>query len=412
MRHERLSLSRRALLVGGGTLFASAYVPRIASAAAARDPRLVVIVLRGALDGLSAVGPVGDPAYAVLHGELALSTTGEHAALPLDGFFALNPAMPVFAGLFKDGHAAVVHATATAYRERSHFDGQDVLESGHAGPGYTRSGWLNRAIAGLTRGERIANKGGLAVGPSTPLIMRGAAPVLGWAPQVVASASDDLAARLMDLYAQRDPILKAALAQGLMTNKIASGDVPAPVAGQVRGGSGSALAMRLAAEGAVKLIGADDGPRVAALAFDGWDTHANEGGATGRLAQLLAGLDGAFDAFKVGMGPRWSETAIVVITEFGRTARINGTTGTDHGTGTVALLAGGAIRGGRVIADWPGLRDEQLHERRDLRPTTDLRAVLKGVLSVQLGLSESFLAEAVFPGSQAVQPLPGLIVQS
>jgi uncharacterized protein (DUF1501 family) len=216
----------------------------------------------------------------------------------------------------------------------------------------------------------------------------------------------------MDLYAQRDPILKAALAQGLMTNKIASGDVAATVAGQVRGGSGSALAMRLAAEGAVKLIGADDGPRVAALAFDGWDTHANEGGATGRLAQLLAGLDGAFDAFKVGMGLRWSETAIVVITEFGRTARINGTTGTDHGTGTVALLAGGAIRGGRVIADWPGLRDEQLHERRDLRPTTDLRAVLKGVLSVQLGLSESFLAEAVFPGSQAVQPLPGLIVQS
>ena len=406
---ETPSLSRRALLAAGGTLFAWAYLPKFAYAAASRDPRLVVIILRGALDGLSAVGPVGDPTYAGLHGQIALSLTGEHAALPLDGFFALNPAMPVFARLYKEGHAAVVHATATAYRERSHFDGQDVLESGHAGPGFVQSGWLNRAIEALPKGDRIAVKGGLAVGPSTPLIMRGAAPVLGWAPQILPAASDDLAARVMDLYAHRDPILKAALAKGLETEKIATREGMSGDAARPRGGMDSPAGMRLAAEGAVKLIAADDGPRVAALAFDGWDTHANEGGAVGRLAQLLGGLDGALETFEKGLGARWKDTAIVVITEFGRTARINGTTGTDHGTGTVAFLVGGAIKGGRVIADWPGLKDEQLHERRDLKPTTDLRSVLKGVLSEQLGLPAAVLGDKVFPGSGGAKPLQGLI---
>jgi uncharacterized protein (DUF1501 family) len=405
---ETPSLSRRALFVAGGTLFAWAYLPKFAYAAGSRDPRLVVIILRGALDGLSAVGPVGDPTYAGLHGQIALSLSGEHAALPLDGFFALNPAMPVFARLYKDGHAAVVHATATAYRERSHFDGQDVLESGHAGPGFVQSGWLNRAIEALPKGERIAIKGGLAVGPSTPLIMRGLAPVLGWAPQILPAASDDLAARVMDLYAHRDPMLKVALAKGLETEKIATREGMAGDAARPRGGMDSPAGMRLAAEGAVKLIAAEDGPRVAALAFDGWDTHANEGGAVGRLAQLLGGLDGALETFEKGLGARWKDTAIVVITEFGRTARVNGTTGTDHGTGTVAFLAGGAIKGSRVIADWPGLKDEQLHERRDLKPTTDLRSVLKGVLSEQFGLSPAVLADKVFPGSGGVKPLLGL----
>src|SRR5438034_4643223 len=282
---ETPCLSRRALLAAGGTLFAWAYLPKFAYAAGSRDPRLVVIILRGALDGFSAVGPVGDPSYAGLHGQIALSLTGEHAALPLDGFFALNPAMPVFARLYKEGHAAVVHATATAYRERSHFDGQDVLESGHAGPGFVQSGWLNRAIEALPKGDRIAVKGGLAVGPSTPLIMRGAAPVLGWAPQILPAAADDLAARVMDLYAHRDPMLKAALAKGLETEKIATREGMSGNAARPRGGMDSPAGMRLAAEGAVKLIAAEDGPRVAALAFDGWDTHANEGGAVGRLAQ-------------------------------------------------------------------------------------------------------------------------------
>ncbi len=406
---EMPSPSRRALLATGGALFAWAYLPKFARAAGARDPRLVVVILRGALDGLSAVGPVGDPSYEALHGQIALSLSGEHPAIPLDAFFALNPAMPVLARLYKTGQATIVHATATAYRERSHFDGQDVLESGYPGPGAIQSGWLNRAIGALPRGDRVTTKGGLGVGPSTPLIMRGSAPVLGWAPQIIATASGDLAARVMDLYAQRDPILQVALAKGLETDRIAAREGMSGNAARRRGGMDTAVGMRLAAEGAAKLIAADDGPRLAALAFDGWDTHANEGGATGRLAQLLGGLDGAIEAFEKGLGAHWNDTAIVVITEFGRTARINGTIGTDHGTGTVAFLVGGAVKGGRIITDWPGLKDEQLHERRDLRPTTDLRAVLKGVLADQLGLPESLLGSMVFPDSAALKPMSGLI---
>ena len=168
--------------------------------------------------------------------------------------------------------------------------------------------------------------------------------------------------------------------------------------------------MRRAAEGrAAKLIAADDGPRVAALAFDGWDTHANEGGATGRLAQLLGGLDGALEAFESGLGPQWKDTAILVVTEFGRTARINGTTGTDHGTGTVAILAGGAVKGGRVIAEWPGLKDAQLYQNRDLKPTTDLRGVMKGLLKDHLRADERALAQNVFPGSADLKPMAGLV---
>lgn len=396
--------SRRAMLVGGGAMFAWAYRPRLASAAGTRDPRFIVFVLRGALDGLATVAPVADPSYERLHGQIALSLAGEHPAIPLDSFFALHPAMPVFARQFKQGNAAVVHATATGYRERSHFDGQDVLESGYAGPGMVQSGWLNRAIGALPRGEKIVPRG-LAIGPTTALIMRGPVPVLGWAPQLAASASDDLAERVLDLYVHRDPLLKAALEQGLDTDRIAAREGSVRRAGQA---GGAIAAMRLTAEGAAKLMAAGDGPRIAALSFDGWDTHANEGGAVGRLAQLLGGLDSAFEAFEQGLGQHWKETTIVAVTEFGRTARINGTVGTDHGTGTVALLAGGAVKGGRVIADWPGLKDEQLYERRDLKPTTDLRAVLKGLLAEQFDLAPAILSSAVFPQSDGARPLLGL----
>ena len=172
---------------------------------------------------------------------------------------------------------------------------------------------------------------------------------------------------------------------------------------------GGVAMMRQIAQGAAKLLAAEDGPRIGALSFDGWDTHANEGGASGRLAQLLGGLDDALGEFEKTLGPVWSKTVIVVVTEFGRTARINGTIGTDHGTGTVAFLAGGAIKGGRVIADWPGLKDEQLFEKRDLKPTTDLRALLKGLMVEHLGLSANVLGEKVFPNSAAVKPMTGLI---
>jgi uncharacterized protein (DUF1501 family) len=317
--------------------------------------------------------------------------------------------MPVIGRLFKEGHATIIHATATAYRERSHFDGQDVLESGYSGPGSVDSGWLNRALAVLPAGDRVGHRSGLAVGPTTPLVLRGTAPVLGWSPQYLAAASDDLAARVMDLYAHRDPILQVALAKGLESERIATHEGMIAAAAQKRGGMNTAVGMRQAAEGAAKLIAADDGPRVAALAFDGWDTHANEGGATGRLAVLLGGLDGALEAFERGLGPQWKDTAILVVTEFGRTARINGTTGTDHGTGTIAILAGGAVKGGRVIADWPGLKDAQLHQNRDLKPTTDLRSVMKGLLADLYGVSAPILADKVFPDSASIRPMRDLV---
>ncbi len=402
---EAPSFSRRALLAGSASCFAWAFTPRFAHAAGGRDMRLVTIVLRGALDGLSAVAPIGDPDYAGLHGALALSFDGDHPALPLDGFFALNPAMPNLARLYKAGQAAVIHATATAYRERSHFDGQDVLESGYAGPGRTESGWLNRALGALPRGERVSASG-LAVGAVAPLVIRGAAPVLGWAPHLGAVAGDDLARRVLDLYGHSDPGLAAALSDGLATDRMAvdaAGD-------KTRGTMASPQGMRQAAEGAARLLAAPDGPRIAALAFDGWDTHVNEGGATGRLAQLLGGLDGAIAALETGLGEHWADTTVVAITEFGRTVHINGTVGTDHGTGTVAFLAGGALKGGMVMADWPGLARNKLYEARDLMPTTDLRAVLKGVLATQWGLSADVLSRVVFPGSDLVRPANTLFV--
>lgn len=394
--------SRRALLLGGASFAAWAYLPKFAQAeTGGRDPRLVVIILRGALDGLATVAPTGDPDYADLHGTLALQLDGPRAALPLDAFFAMHPAMPEFTRMYRDKKAAVVHAVATSYRERSHFDGQDVLESGYAGPGRVQSGWLNRAIEVLPRGPRVMS--GLAVGPTTPLVLRGAAPTVGWAPVTLPNAADDTAMRLLDLYSQRDPRLAVALTQGLSLDKIAKdGATMKPQGGAIG-------AMRTVARGAAKLIAADDGPRVAALAFDGWDTHAQEGGPVGRLSQLLGGLDGALSDFEKELGARWRDTAIVVATEFGRTARINGTAGTDHGTGTVALLAGGAVNGGRVIADWPGLKPQSLYENRDLAPTTDLRAILKGVLHDHLGISERALATTVFPDSVTVRPMKGLI---
>jgi uncharacterized protein (DUF1501 family) len=212
---------------------------------------------------------------------------------------------------------------------------------------------------------------------------------------------------VLDLYNHRDPQLADMLGRGLDTDRMAS---RAGMANEKsRGGPDNAEGMKLAAVGAARLLAQDDGPRLAALAFDGWDTHANEGAATGRLAQLLGGLDGALQAFEETLNPQWKDTAILVVTEFGRTAKINGTVGTDHGTATVAFLVGGAVKGGRVIADWPGLKEAQLYEKRDLKPTIDLRAVCKGVLAEHLDLSAAILASRVFPDSAKVAPLTGLM---
>jgi uncharacterized protein (DUF1501 family) len=396
-------------VAGASTLFASATLPKASSAAGARDSRFIVIVLRGALDGLSAVAPVGDPNYADLHGDIALRLSGDHPALPLDSFFALNPGMPVFARLFHENQAAVIHATATNYRERSHFDGQDVLQSGMPAPGAVHAGWLNRSLETIPQGAPTVRRGGLAIGVTTPLILRGNASVLGWAPQNLPDAGDNLAMRVTDLYQNTDHELAQAFLQGQDISKLAANQMGAEMMQAARGRPDSVTAMRLSAQGAARLMAAEDGPRIGALTFDGWDTHVNEGGGTGRLMQLLSGLDGAFEEFERGLGGSWKDTAIVAITEFGRTARINGTVGTDHGTGTVAFLCGGAIKGGRVIADWPGLKPAQLFENRDLMPTTDVRAVLKGLLADQFELSSTVLGTRVFPETLGINPFQGLI---
>ncbi len=402
-----LQFTRRAALQGLSATFAAAFAPQPLSAAGARDPRVVVIILRGAMDGLTAVAPVGDPDYAALHGALALTASGERAGLPLDGFFALHPAMPVFARLYKEKRALVAHAVATGYRERSHFDGQDVLESGYPGPGRTDSGWLNRAVA-LLPAAGGAPARGLGVGVTAPLVMRGPAPVLGWAPQGLPAAGDSLAMRALDLYAHRDPALGAALQAGLDTDKMATQGGMSDEAKKNKGGMDQPNGMRQAAAGAARLLAAPEGPRVAALAFDGFDTHQNEGSNAGQLATRLSGLDGAFEELEKGLGDHWKDATVVAITEFGRTARINGTNGSDHGTASVAFLAGGAVAGGRIVANWPGLKPNQLYQARDLAPTTDLRALLKGILADQLGISAQALAEKVFPESQGIAPMRGL----
>jgi len=406
--------SRRQALIGSGALFAWTQLPKLARAEG-RDPRMLVIVLRGALDGLGAVAPVGDPGWISLRGDRALVLDGPTPALPLDAFFALNPAMPNFNRLYQRQHATIVHATATPYRERSHFDGQDVLESGLAKPGAADTGWLNRALVALASDGRVDLRGSRAigVGPVTPLVVRGQAPVMSWAPQQLLPASEDTQARLLDLYRHTDAKLAAALEARIRLAALRrAGGIaePAPNAAQLPPGIARVRAFFAEAAGtAARYLARPDGPRVGALGFVGWDTHINEGAAVGQLANLLGALDGALAAIETNMGEAWGETVVAIVTEFGRTARINGTDGTDHGTGTVALLAGGALKGGRVIADWPGLRPADLYEGRDLKPTTDLRAVLKGLLMDHLRLDEGALASAVFPGSAGVMPMAGLV---
>jgi uncharacterized protein (DUF1501 family) len=399
--------SRRAVLGASGALFAWAFMPRFAHAAGGRDARFVTIILRGALDGLTAAPPIGDPDYLALREGIAMQATGPNAVLPLDGFFALHPSMPNYARLYKANQAMVIHAASTPYRDRSHFDGQDVLESGYETPGHTDSGWLNRMLVGLPHGDKVAPVGtahvrGLAIGANAPLVIRGAAPTLGWAPSTMKQADGDLTHRLQTLYGQSDPMLSQLLEEGIATGKIASGmDVKA------RGGPGDPAGMEQMAMGAARLLAQPDGPRVAALAFEGWDTHAGE---IGRLSHLLVGLDKAIAAFETELGAAWKDTAILVATEFGRTAHVNGTDGTDHGTGTTAFLVGGAIKGGRVIADWPGLKTAQLRDGRDLAATTDLRAIVKGVAVDLLGASPALMTRDVFPGSDLIKPMQGLIV--
>jgi uncharacterized protein (DUF1501 family) len=409
--------TRRSLLLGSGALFAWTQVPRIARAEG-RDPRFLAVVLRGGLDGLGVVAPIGDPDWRALRGDKGLAVDGQNPALPLDAFFALNPAMPNLHRLYRAGQALFVHAVATPYRERSHFDGQDVLESGLAGPGATDTGWLNRAVSALTPGGAAAThaRQAFAIGPITPLVMRGPAPVLSWMPPRLPPVGDETVMRLLDLYRHTDPAFAGVLEEriGIAAVAHAGGMDAKPADGSPAVQTGGIAQVRTyfaeAAGAAAKFLARPDGPRVGALAFDGWDTHVNEGATKGRLADLLGALDGAIAAIETNMAEAWSDTVVALVTEFGRTAHLNGNDGTDHGTATVALFAGGALRGGRVVADWPGLKDADLRDKRDLKPTADLRSVLKGLLRDHLRVDESHLEATVFPESAAAKPTEGLLL--
>jgi uncharacterized protein (DUF1501 family) len=405
-------LNRRDVLRGMALFSGWAYAPRLVSAAGARDPRFLFVILRGALDGLATVGPIGDPHYESSRGGLIIPTEGPQAGLAIGDFFALNPNMPALYRLISRGDAAIVHATATPYRERSHFDGQDVLESGQPGPGRLDSGWLNRLIGTLEPGDPVRASSALALSESVPLVMHGPQKVVTWTPQGFPDASSDTRLRLLDLYNHTDPRLARLLEDALALEAVAGADTDmAGIMAEIGQGDLSHLSKRFGglAAAAGRLLAEPDGPRIAALSYPGWDTHRGQGLLEGRLGNLLGALDTAIDALHRELQPVWSDTVIVIATEFGRAVAMNGTNGTDHGTGTAAIVLGGAVKGGRVIADWPGLAERDLFGARDLMPTTDLRAVLKGVARDHLGVGERELGDIVFPDSAGLRAVADLI---
>lgn len=416
---EHVSLSRRGFLGAGASIALWGMIPR-AALAQGRDPRFLAVVLRGGLDGLALAAPIGDPEFARIRPAAAGSTASQKPWLPLDGFFALNGNMPFLHSLWQARQATIVHAVATPYRARSHFDAQDVLESGLPAVGRADDGWLNRALSGLPAAGAAAPRKGLALGAVVPLVMRGKAPVLSWIPATSSlPLRESTISRLLDLYSITDPRLMRALNEGLDIDRLSMAAYaanPAPAAsGTAPAASGVPPTPRPfrdlvePAETAARFLATADGPRIGALSYYGWDTHANAGVVEGQLGNRLAGLDAAIRALHDGLGAAWKDTVLAIVTEFGRTARENGSNGTDHGTGTVALLVGGAVKGGQLITAWPGLADAALHEGRDLKPTRDLRAVLKGVLRDHLGVPDGVLAEAVFPESRTVRAIDGLV---
>ena len=393
--------NRRDILktIGFGALATG--LPAVSFAKADTDARFVLVILRGAADGLALAAPYGDGNYRRLRGELALPESGDGAnMLKLDGLFALHPSMPGIYGDYDAADAILVHAVASPYRERSHFDGQDVLENGAADVGVLRDGWLNRAIAPL--GGSLGNETAIAMAQNTPLVLRGRNSVTSWAPSGLPDAEDSTLRRLQDLYSE-DKFFSTRITQALQSQEIA-GDM----GGTRRRGNEAARFVSLM-ESTARFLTAADGPQIAVVELGGWDTHANQGSTTGALANRLSMLDNGLTALHKTLGETWSDTVIAVVTEFGRTVKVNGTRGTDHGTGTAALLTGGAVSGGRVIADWPGLSERDLHDGRDLKPTIDLRSVFKGILTEHLQLPQAFVDREVFPGSAAARPLRDII---
>ena len=380
-------LDRRALLRAGAlAAAATAFASNMVLAAAPTDRRFVFIIQRGAADGLHTVAPIGDPGYAPARGAFGEDFA---SAQKLGSMFALHPALAETGKLFTAGQALFVHAVASPYRDRSHFDGQNVLETGGEAAYRLKDGWMNRLLGLLPRGEDKA----VAVSATVPVALRGPHEVASYAPSALPQASDDLLARVTALY-NDDPRLHPVWAEALATRGIA-GDMTG-------GGQNAAATGTLAA----KLLAAEDGARIAMIETGGWDTHAQQ---RGRLAAQLKGLDAMLAALKAGLGPLWDKTLVLVATEFGRTVAVNGTGGTDHGTASLAMMLGGGVTGGRVLADWPGLAPAALYEGRDLKPTTSLDTLIASALAAHFALDPSRAAGALFPDLPRQRPIEGLV---
>src|SRR6185312_12742555 len=397
------SFGRRRFIQGGAWALGATLVTSGVSFArtdADTKSRFVFVILRGALDGLAVVPPYGDPDYASLRRDLVLNAPGAAGGvLPLTNPFGLHPSCQFLHECFTARELVVFHAISSPYRERSHFDGQDVLENGTVRPHAVQTGWLNRALAAMPVRGGAERERGVALGQNIPLVMRGPAAVTSWSPSKLAALDDDTLQRITDLYAS-DPLLAKRLADALAADEIAASSQA-----MAQGGTRYGEVINAAAG----FLRREDGPQVAVFDTIGWDTHANEGSAEGQLAGRLAALDAGLRTLKEQLGPVWKDTAVVLATEFGRTVAVNGTRGTDHGTGAAAFLLGGAVRGGRVLADWPGLSARALYQGRDLQPTLDLRAVLKGVLQEHLLVPYDAVESSVFPDSARAKALKGLI---
>ena len=379
-------LPRRTFLrfaaAGAGAILVN---PCMALASVPGDRRFVFIIQRGAADGLNIVVPYGDPEYAGLRREIAIDPA---TAIKLDGHFALNPAMLEAGKMFASGQALFVHATASPYRDRSHFDGQNVLETGGTTPYAQRDGWLNRLVTLMPR----AGDEAIALAATVPPALRGRADVTSYAPSKLPQPTDDLLARVGRMY-QSDPQLHGMWDAAIEARGMAAGQAP----GQKPEDLG-----RLAAS----FLSRPDGPRIAMLETGGWDTHTGE---QGRLTAQLRALDGMVAALRDNLGPVWDQTVVLVATEFGRTAAVNGTGGTDHGTASAAMLFGGAVKGGRVLADWPGLSQTNLYEQRDLKPTIGLDAVIAGAAAETLGIDPERAGKVLFPTADFGRPVEGLV---
>ena len=397
-------LDRRQWLMGAGAAAGLAGLPTIAFASAETDQRLVVIMLRGAMDGLSAAPPYGDPDYQSARTGLAIPAPGQAGGvLALGSEFGLNPALPKLHARHAAGELIVFQAIASPYRDRSHFDGQNLLENGSTQPYGLTDGWLNRALTGLPGPATAGRKElGIALAPAMPLMLRGPSPVTSWSPSVLPGPNADFVTRVERLYSQTDPKLLEALAGAAQANQAATG------MGGAAGGDAFVTLMTAAA----KFLSAPDGPCVAMVESTGWDTHAGQTGPYNVLSRNLAELDRGIEALAVGMGPMWSKTAVLAMTEFGRTVAMNGTAGSDHGTASAAFLLGGAVAGGRVIADWPGLKAANLYAGRDLKPTADLRQVMKAALRDHMAVDPGHIDTVVFPQSADAKPFDGLFRQT